>query len=206
MPPKICLNMIVKNEGKIICRLLESVLPIIDSYCICDTGSTDDTVNIIKQFFQESGISGKIVTESFRDFGYNRTFALQQCQNLENADYILLIDADMILWVNPAIHIKDFKDSLTRDIYHVFQGSDAFYYKNVRLIKNRPGVSYWGVTHEFLQTPPDTVIKQLDKSLLFVDDIGDGGAKGDKFQRDIRLLSQGLEENPAMFLMIRTFL
>ena len=42
--PTICLNMIVKNENKIIIRLLESVLPIIDTYCICDTGSNDNTI------------------------------------------------------------------------------------------------------------------------------------------------------------------
>ena len=35
------LNMIVKNESKIITRVLNSVLPIINNYCICDTGSTD---------------------------------------------------------------------------------------------------------------------------------------------------------------------
>ena len=38
--PTLCLNMIVKNESKIIRRLFDSVLPIIDCYCICDTGST----------------------------------------------------------------------------------------------------------------------------------------------------------------------
>ena len=48
---KIALNMIVKNESKIIIRLLESVLPIVDSYCICDTGSTDDTKEIIKNLY-----------------------------------------------------------------------------------------------------------------------------------------------------------
>ena len=47
----LCLNMIVKNESKIIARLLTSVSPIIDSYCICDTGSTDNTVEIIQNFF-----------------------------------------------------------------------------------------------------------------------------------------------------------
>ena len=49
--PKICLNMIVKNESRVIERLLRSVLPLIDTYCICDTGSTDNTVEIIKTFF-----------------------------------------------------------------------------------------------------------------------------------------------------------
>ena len=49
--PTLCLNMIVKNESKIIRRLFDSVLPIIDCYCICDTGSTDDTVQIITEYF-----------------------------------------------------------------------------------------------------------------------------------------------------------
>ena len=47
----LCLNMIVKNESKIIRRLLESVAPYIDCYCICDTGSTDNTIEIIQTFF-----------------------------------------------------------------------------------------------------------------------------------------------------------
>lgn len=31
---------------------------------------------------------------------------------------------------------------------------------------------------------------------MFINDIGDGGSKADKFIRDIKLLSKGLEENP----------
>jgi len=36
--PTVCLNMIVKNESKVIERLLNSALPLIDTYCICDIG------------------------------------------------------------------------------------------------------------------------------------------------------------------------
>ena len=54
--PRICLNMIVKNEEKIICRLLKSVLPLIDTYCICDTGSTDNTIEVIHEFCKQNGI------------------------------------------------------------------------------------------------------------------------------------------------------
>ena len=61
MEPTLCLNMIVKNESKIIERLLSSVLPIIDSYCICDTGSTDNTIEIIENFFKKHNKTGKIV-------------------------------------------------------------------------------------------------------------------------------------------------
>ena len=193
---KICLNMIVKNESAILRRLLQSVLPLVDSYCICDTGSTDDTIEIIETFFKDNNIPGLVVEEPFQDFGYNRTFALQQCVNLENADYLLLLDADMVLKFGPEFSIPEFKASLTKDAYHIFQGSEVFFYKNVRLLKNSPEFSYWGVTHEYVKTLPTSVYEDIDKSMLFIDDIGDGGSKTNKFLRDIELLKRGLEELP----------
>ena len=55
-----------------------------DSFCICDTGSTDDTILIIESFFKSKNIHGKVVQEPFRDFGYNRTFALNACIDVSN--------------------------------------------------------------------------------------------------------------------------
>lgn len=188
--------MIVKNESKIIRRLLESVLPIIDSFCICDTGSTDDTIQIIQSFFEQHKIVGKIIKEPFRDFGYNRSHSLAACTGMINADYILLMDADMILVTHPTINIKEFKKILTSDVYYLYQGSSTFSYKNVRLVKNRPGQSYWGVTHEYFKSIPDSVYSDIDKSLVFIEDIGDGGSKTNKFERDIKLLLKGLEDEP----------
>ena len=192
--PTLCLNMIVKNESRIIHRLLKSVVPLIDSYCICDTGSTDDTVSIIEAFFRENKIPGKIIREPFRDFGYNRSIALKACEREELADYILLLDADMIFSLNVSPEV--FKQQLVDDIYCMFQGNDAFYYKNVRVIKNNRGCSYWGVTHEYVQSPPDSTQSTIDKSIAFIRDIGDGGSKGDKWERDIALLKQGLIDLP----------
>ena len=119
--PTICLNMIVKNESNIITRLLESVLPIIDCYCICDTGSTDDTENIITQFFQKHCIPGKIVKEPFKNFEHNRNFALKSCLGM--SDFVLLLDADMIFQVK-----KFDKNILNKaDSFSILQGNDNFY-------------------------------------------------------------------------------
>ena len=192
--PKICLNMIVKNESKIISRMLKSVLPVIDYYCICDTGSTDNTIEVITDFFNENKIPGKITNEPFKDFGYNRTYSLQQCSDLP-VDYLLLMDADMILQTQN-LNIDEFKNSLTMDAYCLFQGTEDFYYKNIRIIKNNPAITYWGVTHEYVKLPQGSTEGLIQKSTLFIHDVGDGGAKIDKFERDIRLLKKGLEENP----------
>ena len=196
-PPKLCLNMIVKNESKIITRLFDSVSKIIDSYCICDTGSTDGTPEIIQAYFDAKGISGKVYTEQFRDFGYNRTHSLLVCAGMPNADYILLMDADMILETGQNLDPVSFKCGLSCAVAHyVFQGSPTMSYKNVRIVKNNIGIKYWGVTHEVIETPPNSVYSGIDKELLFINDVGDGGAKADKYERDIRLLLRGLEEKP----------
>lgn len=194
--PTICLNMIVKNESRVILRLLKTVVPLIDSYCICDTGSTDNTVSLIETFMTEHNIPGKIVFEPFQDFGYNRTHALNEAAKMPNQDYVLLMDADMYLTGEALTDPVRFKKALDKDCYHICQGSPTYYYKNVRIVKNGAGYSYWGVTHEYVQTPEGTVYDSIDTGVLFIQDIGDGGAKTDKFERDIRLLTKGLEENP----------
>ena len=188
--PTLCLNMIVKNESKIITRLFDSVLPIIDCYCICDTGSTDDTIKIIQEYFTNKNIPGKVVSEPFKNFCYNRTFALTQCVNM--SDYVLLLDADMVLEIN------DFDKNLlkTADSFTLLQGNDSFFYYNLRIVKNNGLYSYIGVTHEYINTPSNNISSELTKNQLFIRDHGDGGSKHDKFERDIKLLIDGIKEEP----------
>ena len=185
----ICLNMIVRNESRIIKRLLQSVLPIIDTYIICDTGSTDDTPNIIKLFFDENLIPGEIITEPFKNFGYNRTFALKAARG--KATYALLLDADMIFKVELSFD----KQSLKSSAYQIIQKGGNLSYHNTRLIRLDIDAKCLGPTHEYYDLPPGSSNDKLDS--LWIDDIGDGGSKGDKFDRDIRLLKQGIEEEPA---------
>ena len=200
--PKLALNMIVKNESKIITRLFDSLSEIIDCYCICDTGSTDNTVALITEYFAARNIPGCVITEPFKNFEHNRTFSLHACKDKANtggtyADYILLMDADMVLERGPQFDATQFKLKLdTADVFHLFQGSDRFSYKNVRIVKNSLNISYWGVTHEVISTPDGTKYDQIERSVAFINDIGDGGAKADKFTRDIRLLTEGLVEKP----------
>jgi tetratricopeptide (TPR) repeat protein len=182
--------MIVKNESKIITRLFDSVLPIIDTYCICDTGSTDDTINVIKNYFDGKNITGKVICESFKNFCYNRNYALKSCVGM--SDYVLLLDADMILELN-----NFDKDCLKRaDSFNILQGSESFHYQNMRIIKNDGLYNYVGVTHEYIDIPPNHTTSHLEKKYIFIRDVGDGGSKADKFQRDIKLLTEGIINEP----------
>ena len=52
--PKLCLSMIVKNETHIIKECLDSIYKYVDYWVIVDTGSTDGTQELIKNFFAVS--------------------------------------------------------------------------------------------------------------------------------------------------------
>jgi tetratricopeptide (TPR) repeat protein len=186
----LCLNMIVKNEGKIIKRLLSSVIGIIDTYCICDTGSTDNTIELINNFFSERKMEGKVITEPFKNFEYNRNFSLKECEGM--SDYILFLDADMIL------EIRNFDKNMlsSYDSFHILQGNDTFFFGNIRIVRNNGLFKYIGVTHEYISTPEKNSVYHFKRNELFIKDVGDGGSKHDKFIRDINLLEEAIRIKP----------
>jgi glycosyltransferase involved in cell wall biosynthesis len=186
--PTICLNMIVKNESNIITRLFDSVCNIIDTYCICDTGSTDDTIEIIETYFKEKNISGKIIHKEFINFSFNRNFSYYEAKNM--ADYVLLLDADMVLDIKSSFD----KDNMNADIYQIPQDNVNLKYYNTRLVSKNISIEYKGPTHEYIDILGPSTSKKIDD--LVIIDLDDGGCKGNKFKRDIDLLEQGIIDEP----------
>jgi glycosyltransferase involved in cell wall biosynthesis len=207
---KICLNMIVKNESQIIERCLESVKNIVDCISICDTGSTDNTIEIIEQFMQRHHIPGKVHRHVWKNFGYNRSLsALTAQKTLEELGfplsntYLLLLDADMILEVDPNFK----KYPFIADSYLVLQKNDLISYYNIRLIRASLPWECLGVTHEYWSCKQPAIEMQL--RTLKIDDREDGGCKSDKFERDVKLLTEGLKEDPRnaryMFYLAQSY-
>lgn len=194
---KICLTMIVKNESRIIERMLNSVKDVVDCISICDTGSSDNTVELIEAFLQKNAMPGKVHHEVWRNFGHNRTLSVKLAQQtlkelnfpLEQT-YLLLLDADMLLQVKP-----DFtKENLKADTYSVIQENPIISYYNTRLIKASLPWECVGVTHEYWHSYEAKSCQELHT--LVIDDREDGGCKADKTERDIRLLTQGIKDEP----------
>jgi tetratricopeptide (TPR) repeat protein len=140
----ICLNMIVKNESHIIVQTLTNLCSYVDfdAYFISDTGSTDNTMELIRAFFKERGIPGHIEQVEWRDFGFNRTLALQMAFN--KTDYLFIFDAD------DSIH-GDFRlpRDLTHDAYQLKLGQ-SFVYLRTLIVNNRKRWRFVGVLHEYI--------------------------------------------------------
>ena len=86
------------------------------------------------------------------------------------------------------------KEQLTKDFYSLVQKSLQMSYYNVRLIRASLPCECVGVTHEYWSCGNNARGDKL--TTLWIDDREDGGSKADKFERDVRLLTQGLEKEP----------
>jgi glycosyltransferase involved in cell wall biosynthesis len=196
----ITLAMIVKNESKIIERCLESTKNFVDYIVITDTGSTDNTVDLIENYLKTNDIKGKVYKDEWKNFGYNRTNSFINAREWlddekidKNNNYILTIDADMILKNNKIYN----KTSLTTaDNWLVVQKNNTISYYNSRLFRASLPFKCVGVTHEYWGCDVETKNGKIKEEDLYIDDRGDGGAKSDKFERDIRLLTKGIEDEP----------
>lgn len=203
----VCLAMIVKNESKIILRLLTSLLGKIDMISIVDTGSSDNTKEIIEDFGKQNKIPTAVHCEEFKNFCYNRTHSVKKAQEtFPKATFILLSDADFI-WEG------DFpnKNFLIEQGYSIEQYSQDYRYWNTRLLKANIDWECKGVTHEFWracknQTKYQGTINMFAKiTSLRINDQEDGGCKLDKFERDERLLKEALAnpKNEEKGILIR---
>lgn len=185
---RICLNMIVRNEQAIIERCLLAVAPYIDCYVICDTGSSDATISTIKRFFDARGIRGVIPTIKFQNFEQARNEALDAARSSSmEFDYLLFCDADMEFKADD----PDFKSRLTSPVYSMMQrNSDSLVeYFNPRLVHRRIKSQYRGVTHEYLDV--DGATKDRLSGVWYLD-YAVGANRINKYERDIRLLSEAL--------------
>jgi len=196
---KMCLNMIVKNEAHIILETLNNVKKYIDYWVISDTGSTDGTQDIIKNFFKKEGIDGELVSHEWKDFGHNRTKALEAAY--DKSDYVWIIDADDIV-------VGDFKfpNKMDADLYSLKYGSD-FTYDRGQVFKNR-GLKweYRGILHEFpaCKNKKDVKGGKIEGN-YYIDSrrLGARSQVADKYQRDAKLLSEHIEKYPKDELTAR---
>lgn len=167
----------------------------INGLCLCDTGSTDNTVEVVKAYAARANLPLVIHQHPWKNFGHNRTLSYQATQSMadqhqwpRSSTYALLLDADMVLVVpNPeSIH-----EELTEPGYMVKQDSGSIYYNNIRLIRLDQSVTCVGYTHEYWSVPFEAPIL----GTLHIDDRGDGGCKNDKYERDLKLLLTALAED-----------
>lgn len=191
MKSRICLNMIVKDEAHVIARCLASVRDHIDSWVIVDTGSTDATKALIAQCL--AGIPGELHERPWRDFGSNRTEALELAR--EHADYLFFIDADDIFhapagWKWP---------TLTADAYDLDCRRLENAYTSRLLVSTSLRWRYVGVLHEYIDRVDGGHVAARRLPGPWVDRRTEGARSRDpeKYRKDALMLEKAFALEPG---------
>jgi len=188
----------VKNESRIIERLLNSVKGKVAATIVCDTGSTDNTVELATACIE----NGRVYQFPFVNFGVSRTTSFHKAQEwvIEQGwdpvtTWALLLDGDMVGGdIDMEALARETANPLVAGI-SLKQMNGDMVYSNVRLIRcSEPWICKGG-THEAWTCPDGKRVSHFDAPIL--KDYNDGGCKSDKYSRDIRLLLEDIVQNPT---------
>ncbi len=141
--------MIVKNEERFLAQCLSSVADVVDEIIVCDTGSTDRTVEIAESF------GATVIHREWRN-----DFAWARNQSIEGARFrwIMFLDADEELTPasKPALlqvkHAEAYHEAIWVRCFNEsddYRGTGAMSHALIRIFPNCPEIRFRGLIHEF---------------------------------------------------------
>lgn len=131
---ELCVNTLVRNEDRYLWYAIRSVIDHVDKVLLWDTGSTDNTLKIIKElqdrypkkiYFREMG---EVNPDQF-------TAVRQKMLEASDCDWIIIVDGDEVWWKDRIQEIKTIVnsqgeklDSIVSRYYNIV--GDLYHYQN----------------------------------------------------------------------------
>jgi tetratricopeptide (TPR) repeat protein len=198
------LCMIVKDEEAMLPRCLAAIAPAVDEIVIVDTGSTDRTMEIAREY--NANVIEKEWTGSFSD-ARNASF------EAATGDWIIYLDADEVIVADDIQRLKSLTGRTWREAFYLVEtsytgelGDGAALTNNaLRVFRNRPHYRFEGRLHEQIgQHLPVYAAGRVEQSSVRIEHYGYLGAVRDakeKSRRNLELLrAQQAESSPDAFL------
>jgi glycosyltransferase involved in cell wall biosynthesis len=190
--------MIVKDEEDSIEKCLKSVAPFISYWVIVDTGSSDDTINVINRVTAELNIPGELHERPWVNFEVNRTESLELAKG--KCDYRWIIDADdeFVLEdgvTNPFIGLND----KSIDCFQLKYKLSGLQYYRAQIVKSDQDWCYKGVLHEYLfLDKPEQKHSQVKGAHVKADisPLKRASSVEEKYANDAKILEKALETEP----------
>lgn len=186
--------MIVKNEEAFLPRCLASIRNLVDEIVLVDTGSSDRTLEIARDF-------GCRIYQ----FPWNGDFSAARNESLRHAtgEWIFVIDADEEIPADNSRKVRSFLDNpqieiISLSVYNksVETGRVSSFLPSVRFFRRGLGLSYQGIVHNRLALPSDVPVTRCDIMLYHYGYDQSREKLEDKKARSRQLLERQLQENP----------
>lgn len=190
--------LIVKNEAEYLEKCIKSMLPILDELIIVDTGSTDNTIEVVQRYTK------KVFAYNWQnDFAAARNYAISKAK----MPWIIFLDADeyfserSLKNIRTTIDNENGKaDAFLINGYNIVApaGEIKDKFTVIRIFRNKPGLRYQGRIHEYLRKKGQLVIADCT-DIIEIFHTGYAKAvveKKNKNERNLSLLLQEIEERP----------
>jgi predicted O-methyltransferase YrrM len=140
-------TMIVKNAGDSFENILKQNFNLIDRWTILDTGSSDNTIDIINKVLVGKK-KGKLFQEPFVNFKDSRN----RCLDLAGKDckFILMLDDTYIIEGNLRWFLDTVRGDQFSDSFSLFIKSNDVCYSSNRIIKSETNLRYLYRIHEVI--------------------------------------------------------
>lgn len=185
--------MIVKNEAHVIERCLTSLRPLISSWAIVDTGSTDGTQELVRRLLAD--LPGALIERPWQDFATNRNQALELAR--QYGAYALIHDADEVTELDAK---ANWPAELTAPGYYIKQqlAGHELEYSAARILRLDQPWRWQGVLHEYPAMEPQPTLGLLPgvRVISYPDGARSHRPQRDKFREDARILRQALQDEP----------
>jgi len=165
---KLALNFICKDESPVIENMLESAKDIVDLIVVNDTGSTDGTQQIIKNFGEKYGIPTYVFERPFDDFENSRNHAMQKLRDVVkelnwNADQVhgFWFDCDETLVIDSKFN----KAQFTKDLYMINTYIGQMKYTRNTFFKVSKPFRWYGPVHEFIVCDEQNITSGLAENI-----------------------------------------
>lgn len=182
--------LMVKNESQRIHVSLNSIIGFAGTLVIYDTGSTDNTVDIIKDFCNKYKISLYLKYGTFVDFSISRNILLDFADTVPCVDFLLMLDCNDELQNGPDL-LKFCKTNPSDNAFFLKQSWKAgiyINYFNIRLIRIKSGWRYKGAVHEYICKEGEEAGIKVPNVILFQDRTQDDDKSFKRFSKDKVLL------------------
>jgi tetratricopeptide (TPR) repeat protein len=183
------LVMIVRNSGDILKNCLQENKKFIDHWTILDTGSTDNTKEIIKS--ELSDIPGNLYEEPFVNFAHSRNRSLELSS--KSCKYTIILDDSYIL--HGGQKLKQLLSKSKQSCFSISIGNyrDNFLqndYISNRIIKSSDNLKYKYRVHEHIIVNKKN-IQEITDPEIFINDVESMEHKNrsvNRHNKDIQLL------------------
>jgi hypothetical protein len=188
-----------EERGRRVASPLRVGKDFVDYYVIVDTGSTDDTIPLIRREMSGYGIEGEIHERPWVDFGVNRQQALELAVQADKGQWLLIIDADEELGVADPHFFEKLEPGVSYDLEKHHSGVR---YAVPHLIDVRQTQWKWEApVHNYLVNLSGSKRRQLRKDVWIKYHPGQGAkshglSPQQKYLRDAELLERYLLEKP----------